>query len=271
MEALIPSRAEGCLSANSSRWHVHFWKCFPRLSNRSMGCGGEGAETGRYGQNKCCRGDGEIHLITCEFLFTWCSAWGLTTPWCQEIQLWHPGKELWKAVWLSETEIALALTAPHYFSQNTPFFTRWALQVIQPFCREDSAATVVSFHVCLFAFRRSRMLFLEVRGLAVLPTVELSSLSAVWLREISCKIQSLLISLKWKYPGLLSFSPLAGMHVCSTSKADTWEGKEHRGLRASSELDKETLSQRKCSGGFNSAFAMQCLPRVFPYPSFPYS
>lgn len=244
MEAVIPSRAEGCLSANSSRWHVHFWKCFPHLSNRSMGCGRDRAETGRHGQNKYCRGDGEIHLITCELLFTWCSAWGLTTLWCQEIQLWHPGKELCKAAWLSETETALALTASHYFSQNTLFFTRWALQVIQPFCREDSIATMVSFHVFLFLFRRSRILFLEVSVLAVLPAVESSSLSAVWLREISCKIQTLVTSLKWKYPGLLSFSPLSGMHVCSASKADTWEGKEHRGLRASSELDKETLTKK---------------------------
>lgn len=113
MEAVIPSRA-----ANSSRWHVHFWKLFPRLSNRSMGCGGEGTETGRHGQNKCCREDGEIHLITCESLCIWCSAWELTTTWCQEIQLWHPGKELCKAAWLSEAQTALTLTASHYFSQN---------------------------------------------------------------------------------------------------------------------------------------------------------
>lgn len=140
MEAVIPSRAEGCLSANSSRSHVHFWKWFPSLSNRSMGCGGKGAETGRNGQNKCCRGDGEIPLIACDFQCIWCSAWGLTTPWCQEIQLWHPGKELCKAAWLSRTVTALALTASCYFSQNTPIFTRQALQVIQPFCTEDSGA-----------------------------------------------------------------------------------------------------------------------------------
>lgn len=161
MEAVIPSGADWCLSANSSRWRVHFWKCFPRLSNRSMGCGGEGAERGRYGQNKCCRGDGEMHPITCEFLFIWCSAWGLTTLWCQEIQLWHSGKEICKAAWLSETETALALTASCYFSQNTLFFTRWALQVIQPSCREDTAATVLSFHVFLLHLEGPECFFLK--------------------------------------------------------------------------------------------------------------
>lgn len=42
---------------------------------------------------------------------------------------------------------------------------------------------------------------------------------------------------KMKMPRLLPFSPLSGMHVCSASKAATWEGKEHRGLGASYELD----------------------------------
>lgn len=250
MEAVIPSRAERELlfvSANSSRWHIHFWKWFSCLSNRSMGCGGKGAETGRNGQNKCCSGDGEIHLITCEFLCIWCSAWGLTTPWRQEIHLWHPGKELCKAAWLPETETALALRASCYFSQNTPVFTRWALQVIQLLCTEDSTATVVSS--CLsFAFRRSRMLFLEVTGLAVLPAVESRSLSVVWLREISCEMQTLVTSLKWKYPGCLAALFQACMFVLP-ARQPLGKARSTGGLEHPLSLTRR-LSRSKCSGLF---------------------
>lgn len=48
------------------------------------------------------------------------------------------------------------------------------------------------------------------------------------------------------------------------------EGKEHGGLKASSELGKETPSRRKYSGLSNSAFATQYLPKSISPPLLPF-